>query len=140
LAIDLPRARRLALRVVLGQAAVTVIAALCALGVGGERAGVSALLGGGIAVVSSLAMAGLVFGGGAGSAARALGMFYIGEAVKLLIVVVLFVVVLSVLKVAPLAMFATFAATFLVYWIALLSALPGLSGARTTAPRGQVDR
>jgi hypothetical protein len=26
--------------------------------------------------------------------------------------------------------FAGFAATFLVYWIALLSALPGLSGAR----------
>ena len=75
-------------------------------------------------------MAGLVFGGGAGSAARALAMFYLGEAVKLLIVVVLFVVVLSVVKVAPLAMFAGFAATFLVYWIALLSALPASSGAR----------
>jgi hypothetical protein len=43
---------------------------------------------------------------------------------------VLFVVVLSVVKVAPLAMFGGFAATFLVYWIALLSALPALSGAR----------
>ena len=61
-AIDLPRARRLALRVVLGQAAVTVIAAMCALALGGERASVSALLGGGIATVASLAMAGLVFG------------------------------------------------------------------------------
>lgn len=128
-AIDLPRARRLALRVVLGQAAVSVIAALCALALGGERASVSALLGGGIATVASLAMAGLVFGGGAGSAARALAMFYLGEALKLLIVVVLFVVVLSVVKVAPLAMFGGFAATFLVYWIALLSALP-IGGAR----------
>ena len=133
LAIDLPRARRLALRVVLGQAAVAVVAALCALALGGERAGFSALLGGGIATVASLAMAGLVFGGGAGSAARALAMFYLGEAVKLLLVVVLFVVVLSVVKVAPLAMFAGFAATFLVYWIALLSALPALSGARRGA-------
>jgi ATP synthase protein I len=124
LAIDLPRARRLALRVVLGQALVSVIAALCALGLAGGRAAVSALLGGAIATVASLAMAGLVFGGGAGSAARALAMFYIGEAVKLLIVVVLFVVVLSLVRVAPLAMFAAFAATFLVYWIALLSALP----------------
>ena len=130
LAIDLPRARRLALRVVLGQAAVTVIAALCALALGGERASVSALLGGGIATVATLAMAGLVFGGAAGSAARALAMFYLGEAVKLLIVVVLFVVVLSVVKVAPLAMFAGFAATFLVYWIALLSALPAAGGTR----------
>lgn len=133
LAIDLPRARRLALRVVLGQAGVSVFAALCALRIGGARAAVSALLGGGIATVASLAMAGLVFGGGAGSAARALGMFYIGEAVKLLIVVVLFVVVLSVVRVAPLAMFAAFAATFLVYWIALLSALPAVSGAPPSA-------
>jgi ATP synthase protein I len=130
LAIDLPRARRLALRVVLGQALVTVLAALCASGLAGQRAAVSALLGGGIATVASLAMAGLVFGGGAGSAARALGMFYIGEAVKLLLVVVLFVVVLKVVRVAPLAMFAAFAATFLVYWIALLRALPASSGAR----------
>ncbi|HTD10870.1 MAG TPA: ATP synthase subunit I [Steroidobacteraceae bacterium] len=128
MAIDLPRARRLALRVVLGQALVSVIAALCALGLAGGRAGISALLGGGIATVASFAMAGLVFG--AGGAARALAMFYIGEAVKLLIVVVLFVVVLRLVKVAPLAMFAAFAATFLVYWIALLSALPALSGAR----------
>lgn len=133
-AIDLPRARRLAFGVVLGQAGVTVIAGLCAWGLAGQRAGISALLGGGIATVASLTMAGLVFSGGAGSAARALGMFYIGEAVKLLLVVVLFVVVLSVVKVAPLAMFAAFAATFLVYWIALLSALPGLSGG-ATAPR-----
>ena len=130
LAIDLPRARRLALRVVLGQAGVAVIAALCALALYGERAGLSALLGGGIATLASLAMVGLVFGGGAGNAARALGMFYLGEAVKLLIVVVLFVVVLKLVRVVPLAMFAAFAATFLVYWIALVSALPGLGGAR----------
>ena len=130
LAIDLPRARRLALRVVLGQAGVAVIAALCGLALSGERAGFSALLGGGIATVASLAMVGLVFGGGAGNAARALAMFYLGEAVKLLVVVVLFVVVLKLVRVAPLARFAAFAATFLVYWIALVSALPGLSGAR----------
>jgi ATP synthase protein I len=133
LAIDLPRARRLAFGVVLGQAGVSVIAALCAWGIAGARAGFSALLGGGIATVASLAMAGLVFGASAGSAARALGMFYIGEAVKLLLVVVLFVAVLNVVRVAPLAMFAAFAATFLVYWIALLRALPALSGARRGA-------
>jgi ATP synthase protein I len=133
LAIDLPRARRLALRVVLGQAGVTVVAGLCAWWLAGERAGFSALLGGGIATLASVAMAGLVFGGSAGSAARALAMFYIGEAVKLVLVVALFVVVLNVVRVAPLAMFAAFAATFLVYWIALLSVLPGLSGARRSA-------
>jgi F0F1-type ATP synthase assembly protein I len=68
----------------------------------------------------------------AGSAQRALGAFYIGEALKLLLVAVLFVIVLKMMRVAPLALFAAFAATFLVYWIALLSALPAAGG----APRG----
>jgi ATP synthase protein I len=132
--IDLPHARRLAFGVVLGQAAVTAIAALCAWYLGGRLAAVSALAGGGIATIGSLAMAGLVFGGAAGAnAQRALSVFYIGEAVKLAVVVVLFVVVLKVMTVAPLAMFAAFAATFLVYWIALLSALPTRSGARDGA-------
>jgi len=38
--------------------------------------------------------------------------------------------VLKVMRVAPLAMLAAFAATFLVYWIALLAALPTSGGAR----------
>ena len=79
-------------------------------------------------------MAGLTFGGGAGAnARRALGAFYVGEAVKLAVVMVLLVVVLKRVRVAPLAMFAAFAATFLVYWIALLAALPAPGGARRGA-------
>jgi hypothetical protein len=35
-----------------------------------------------------------------------------------------------VMTVAPLAMFAAFAATLLVYWIALVSALPATAGRR----------
>jgi ATP synthase protein I len=133
-AIDLPHARRLAFGVVLGQAGVTVIAALCAWSIADRRAGLSALLGGGIATVGSLAMAGLGFGGGAGAdARRALSAFYLGEAVKLAVVIGLFVVVLKVVRVAPLAMFAAFAATLLVYWIALVAALPALGGARRGA-------
>jgi ATP synthase protein I len=132
--IDLPRARRLAFGVVLGQAAVTALAALCAWHMSGRLAAVSALAGGGIATAGSLAMAGLVFGGAAGaSAQRVLSVFYVGEALKLFVVVVLFVVVLKVMTVMPLAMFAAFAATFLVYWIALLSALPRVSSAGSGA-------
>ncbi|MGH8134622.1 MAG: ATP synthase subunit I [Steroidobacteraceae bacterium] len=128
-AIDLPRARRLAFGVVLGQAGVTVIVALCAWGMAGRGAAWSALLGGAIATVGSLAMAGLAFAGSAtGSALRVLGAFYVGEAAKLAIVVVLFVVVLKVVRVVPLAILAGFAATYLVYWIALVSALPALRG------------
>ena len=132
-AIDLPRARRLAFGVVASQAAVSVVAALCAFGLGGRVAALSALLGGGIAAVGSLAMAAVVFGGAGGSAPQAVSRFYVGEALKLTVVVVLFAVVLKTMKVAPLAMFATFAATFLVYWIALLRALPPAGGARSGA-------
>jgi len=131
-AIDLPRARRLAFGVVVSQAAVSVAAGLCALGFAGRVAAVSALAGGAIATAGSLVMAGLVFGG-SGGAGQALNRFYLGEVLKLAVVVALFVVVLKVMRVAPLAMFAGFAATFLVYWIALLGALPALSGARRGA-------
>jgi F0F1-type ATP synthase assembly protein I len=132
-AIDLPRARRLAFGVVVSQAAVSVVASLCALPLGGRLAAVSALAGGGIATAGSLAMAGLVFGGRRGGAEHALNRFYLGEALKLAVVVSLFVVVLRAMRVAPLAMFAGFAATFLVYWIALLAALPAMSGERRGA-------
>ncbi len=131
LAIDLPHARRLAFAIVLAQAAVTVTAALGAWGLADRRAALSAFLGGGIATLGSLVMAGLVFGGArAASAPRVLGLFYVGEAVKVALVIVLFVMALKWVNVAPLAMLLAFAATFLVYWIALVSALPSLGGTR----------
>jgi len=134
LAIDLPHARRLAFGVVLAQAAVTAASALGALGLADRRAALSALLGGGIATLGSLVMAALVFAGGRGrDAQRVLGKFYLGEAVKVAVVIVLFVLTLKWVNVAPLAMFVAFAATFLVYWIALVVALPTLGGARRGA-------
>jgi len=134
LATDLPHARRLAFGVVLGQAGVSATVALAAWALSGPRAGLSALLGGGIATAGSLAMARLALGGDAGAdARRALSALLLGEAVKLAVVIGLLVVVLKVVRVAPLAMFAAFAATLLVYWIALLAALPALGGARRGA-------
>jgi ATP synthase protein I len=131
LAIDLPHARRLAFGVVLGQVVVSAAAALCALGLADRRAAISALVGGGIATVGSLVMATLVFAHGARSSAlRIVGALYVGEAVKVAVVIALFVVALKWEDVAPLAMFVAFAATYLVYWIALLVALPGSSSAR----------
>lgn len=130
LAIDLPRARRLAFGVVLGQALVTVVAALAALGLVGREAAVSALLGGGIATAGSVAMVALVFAGAAANAQRIVAAFYAGEALKLAVVVVLFVVVLKTVRVVPLAMLAGFAATYLMYWIALVGALPAMGTRR----------
>jgi ATP synthase protein I len=129
LAIDLPHARRLAFGVVLAQAAVTVAAALCAWGLADRRAALSALLGGGIATLGSLVMAGIVFGGStAGSPQRALLMFFMGEAVKVALVIAMFVVVLKTVNVAPLAMLGAFAVTFVVYWIALIATVSASRG------------
>jgi ATP synthase protein I len=130
LAIDLPRARRLAYGVVLGQAGVSAIAALLAFALAGREAAISALLGGGIATAGSLAMALLVFAGAVANAQRIVAAFYVGEALKLAIVVVLFVMVLRTVRVVPLAMLGSFAATYLVYWVALIGALPAVSGVR----------
>ncbi len=148
--IDLPKARRLAFNVVLGQALITLIAALVSYVIAGGNAAVSALAGGGIGTVSSLAMAVLGFrrparmnmnagdeAAAAAQAQRAVSAFYVGEAVKLALAVVLFVVVFKVMKVAPMALFAGYMATFFVYWIALANALPALGGQPT--PRAPKD-
>ena len=124
--IDLPQARRLAFGVVLGQVAVTVMAGVLAWAVSGGRPAFSALLGGGIGTVASLVMVLVAFGGGTADAHGALGAFYRGEVLKVVVVIGLFVAAFKTMKVAPLAMFAAFAATFFVYWIALSAALwPG---------------
>jgi ATP synthase protein I len=132
--MDPPQARRLALGVVLGQSGATVMLALGAWGLADRLAARSALLGGGIATVASLAMVALAFGGAAaGGAQRALSALYRGEAVKLTLVVALFAAVLKWVRVAPLAMLVAFAATLLVYWIALLRVLQPVGGTRRDA-------
>jgi ATP synthase protein I len=129
IAIDLALARRLALSVVLGQAAVTLVCALLGWWIEGSHAAVSAALGGGISTAASLAMA--LVGLTPKSAAdpqRAMRAFFVGETAKVAVVIVLFVVVLKSMKVVPLAMLGTYVATFAVFWIALANALPPLGG------------
>jgi ATP synthase protein I len=129
IAIDLPDARRLALSVVLGQAAVTLICALAAWLMFDSRAALSAALGGGISAAASLAMALLGFGGrSATDPERAVRAFFVGEIAKIAVMIVLFVAVLKTIKVVPLAMLGTYVATFFVFWIALANALPPLGG------------
>jgi ATP synthase protein I len=128
IAIDLPNPRRLALSVVLGQAAVTLLCALASWAIADSRAAVSALLGGGISSVASLGMALVAFRkGSAATPQRALSAFFAGEAAKVAVVIVLFVVVLKTMKVVPLAMLGSYIATFAVFWVALANGLP-LSG------------
>jgi ATP synthase protein I len=129
-AIDASQARRMAYSIVLWQAVATVVVALVSWAVAGGLAAKSALLGGGISTLASLAMALLSFRKAAAANPQlAVRGFYVGEAVKVAVVVVLFTLVLRTLKVSPLAMFAAYVATFFVYWIALANALPPLGGA-----------
>jgi ATP synthase protein I len=127
LTIELPSARRLAFGVVLGQAGVTLLAALVSLAVAGSGAAVSALLGGGVGTAASLAMAVVAFGRtGSRGAAQLLAAFFAGEIAKLAVMIGLFVAVWHWMHPSPAAMFAAYGATFLVYWVALASALPAL--------------
>jgi ATP synthase protein I len=131
IAIDFALARRLALSVVLGQAGVTVIAALLSGLIAGRPAAISALLGGGISTAASLAMALLGFGGRTAlDPQRALRGLFVGEAAKIVLMILLFVLVLKTMKVVPLALLGTYVATFSVFWVALANALPPLGGAR----------
>jgi F0F1-type ATP synthase assembly protein I len=125
IAIDLGLARRLALRVVLGQVAVTAICALVAWLVADPHAALSAALGGGISAAASLAMALIGFSGRSSvSPERAMRTFLMGESAKIAVVIVLFVAVLKTMKVVPLAMLGTYIATFVVFWVALANVKP----------------
>jgi ATP synthase protein I len=116
----LREARRVALKVVLGQLLMTLAVATVTLAAFGARAAYSALLGGGIGTAATLALALIAFGRlGAGSAERMLLAFYLGELLKLTIVIATFVVVLRWLRISPPALLAAYGATFLVYWIVL---------------------
>ena len=134
--LELPQARRLAGSVVLGQVVITVVAALLCFAVWGRIAGLSALVGGGISVLASAALAVFGFGAPAGATAeRVARMFYVGEAAKLGVTVTLFVVVFLTMQVSFAAMFGAYIATLFVYWIALANALPPLSGTAANAAK-----
>jgi len=125
--LELPQARRLAMSVVLGQLAVTVVAALICFAVWGSTAGWSALAGGGISTLASFVMVALAFRrSSAANPYSALSGLFVGEAAKLATVVVLFVLVFRTLTVSPPAMFGAFIATLIIYWVALANALPSL--------------
>jgi ATP synthase protein I len=141
--LELPQARRLAMSVVLGQVAVTVVAAIICFAVWGRVPGVSALIGGGISAISSAALALIAFGSPADAAAeRVARAFYVGEGVKLAVTVALFVAVFVTMKVSFAALFGAYIATLFVYWIALANSLPPLAGKASpgTSAAGTVKR
>lgn len=128
-------ARRLAFSLVLGQAAVSAVAALLAWSIAGREAALSALLGGGISTTASLVMATVSFARPErASAQRVLIALFAGEAAKVAVVIALFVVVLKTMRVVPLAMLGAYMATILVvFGILLANARAPVSGESSEA-------
>jgi ATP synthase protein I len=124
-AVELPGLRRVAYGVVVAQGALTVVLALFCLLQWGREAALSAALGGGIGAASNLTLALLVFERPKRELAELVRAFYVGEAAKIGVTVVLFVLVLATLKrmLVPGALFGAFVATFLVQWFVLPRAM-----------------
>jgi ATP synthase protein I len=120
-AVKLPDVRRIALGIVLGQGCLSLALAILCYALWGAPAGWSAAIGGGIGTTASLAHTLIAFRTGERDVARVARAFFIGEAAKLGVVVVLFVLVLTTIKntVVPVALLGAYMATFIVYWVGL---------------------
>lgn len=110
-----PGTRRLAARILLWQAAVTVaLAAICFIG-WGARTGLSALAGGGTGVLANLFMT-LTALRPSASPAGALGRLMLGQFMKVVVTATLFVFAARTGKVVWPAMLVAFVATLVVFW------------------------
>jgi F0F1-type ATP synthase assembly protein I len=121
---ELLNLRRVALRVALGQAALTAVIALGCFIALGRFAALSATIGGGIGTIATVTLALIAFRK-AGDVPQMLSAFYLGEAAKVAVMVLLFVVVLITLKkvMVPGALFGAYVATFFVHWVLLTRTL-----------------
>jgi F0F1-type ATP synthase assembly protein I len=130
-AFELPVLRRVAYAGVLAQAVLTAVIALVCYARWGRNAGLSAAIGGGIGTAASLTLVLIALRNGTRELADIVRAFYIGEAAKIAVMVLLFVVVLSTLRsvLVPSALFGAYVATFIVHWVALKRAMPKLDGA-----------
>jgi ATP synthase protein I len=127
---ELPDLRRVAYGLVLAQLILTVVVTLGCLALWNRNAALSAAVGGGIGVAANLVLALVAFRKGERSLAEMVSAFYIGEAVKFGVTIVLFIVVLATMKrmLVPGALFGAFVATFLVHWMVLPRAMRKLDG------------
>ena len=85
----------------------------------------------GIGVAANLVLALVAFRKDGRTLAEMVSAFYVGEAAKFGVTIVLFVVVLATMKgkLVPGALFGAFVATFLVHWLVLPRAMRKLDAA-----------
>ena len=127
-----PQTRRLAGRILLGQAAVTIVlAALVAAGAG-QKSGLSALSGGLIGLFANLYMT-IAALRPARSAGFAFGRLLVGQFVKVLLTVGMFLAVAQRKDVVWPAVIAGYVATLVVFWVVPVLAAPKLPP-RSRAP------
>ena len=131
-AIELPDLRRAAFGLVLAQLILTAVITLGCFALWNRNAALSAAVGGGIGVAANLVLALVVFRRGGRTLAEIVSAFFVGEAAKFGVTIVLFVVVLVTLKtmLVPGALFGAFVATFLVHWLVLPRAMRKLDGSQ----------
>jgi ATP synthase protein I len=121
-------ARRVALAIVVGQVGLTLLASVVSLLLGGPRASVSALLGGGIGTLASLYMVVSMFRLGPNAEpTKILRGVYRGEFYKLAMTAGLFWLVLVSVELPVGPMLGTFAVTLIAYWVALGLHLPDMA-------------
>jgi ATP synthase protein I len=128
---ELPDLRRVAYGLVLAQLILTVVVSLGCLALWNRNAALSAAIGGGIGVAANLVLALVAFRKGERTLAQMVSAFYVGEAAKFGVTIVLFIVVLATMKrmLVPGALFGAFVVTFLVHWFVLPRAMRRLDAA-----------
>ncbi|MFO1429155.1 MAG: ATP synthase subunit I [Candidatus Competibacteraceae bacterium] len=113
-------AKRATKRIVVIQTTITLLAAVACLLVN-VKAAYSAVVGGGISIIATLYFARQVFSLPVGTPPEKIATrFYLGEALKIGLTVILFSIAIVGLRVSFLPLFLTYAATLMAYWLVLL--------------------
>jgi len=120
-----PQTRRLAVRILLWQAAVTTLLGALVAWWAGSRTGVSVVTGGSIGLIANLYMT-LAVLRPARSAGFAFGRLLAGQFVKVLLTVGMFLAVAQRKDVVWPAVFAGYVATLMVFWVVPVLAAPKL--------------
>ena len=115
------RGRSYAYKLVLLQAAIVVGTSILLFALWGVQYGISALAGATIAVLPNFVFATLAFShAGASASGKVVQSFFLGEAVKLLLTIVLFAIAFGLLNVVFAPLFITYVIGLLVPWTAPL--------------------
>jgi len=115
------RGRATAYKLIAMQTIAVLITSLIFLLTNGTKDGYSALCGGVISIFPNFVFATLAFrNAGASAATEVLGDFFRGEALKLVLVIVLFWVVFKTLDVNYLPLFVTYALAIVLHWLSPL--------------------